>query len=120
VFSRGYVENKGLVLAPQVKQRVFDGVETLAKRLILNDLLKFRESDVGVPSAALAIHSQDEHPGVKTGPGVEQLRRPVRHERVRQVAIKIEDTSPGRRLIWKRPLGTDRPAERLGGECRPG
>ena len=40
VFCRGYVENKGDVLAPQVKQRVFDGVETLAKLLILNGLLK--------------------------------------------------------------------------------
>jgi hypothetical protein len=36
----GYIETKGLVLAPQVKQRVFYGRETPAKVLILNGLLK--------------------------------------------------------------------------------
>jgi hypothetical protein len=44
VFSRGYVETKGLNLAPQVKQRVFHGRKTLAKVLILNGLLKIARS----------------------------------------------------------------------------
>ena len=35
-LSRGVAD-----LAPQVKQRVFDGAETLAKLLILNGLFKF-------------------------------------------------------------------------------
>src|ERR1039458_2122658 len=40
VFSRGYIENKGDRSAPKVKQRIFDGPETLAKLLILTGLLK--------------------------------------------------------------------------------
>lgn len=41
VLSKAYIENKGVNLAPQVKQRVFDGRETLAKLLIINGLIKF-------------------------------------------------------------------------------
>jgi hypothetical protein len=48
------IENK---LAPQVKQRVFHGPETLAKLLILNGLLKLAETAISVSgSVALGHH----------------------------------------------------------------
>ena len=42
---------RGKELAPQVKQRVFHGGETPAKRLILNGLLKETDSDGRTPSS---------------------------------------------------------------------